>query len=193
MKLKLFGIEFEVSFLFTAVLSLMLLTDKTGLMPYFLISAALHEAAHLTFMLIFKSKPSAIRFVAGGIHIAERNRDSAFEELIILISGPLINLICFFIFRGEFSLINLILFIYNILPVDGLDGGRIVETLLSGRINENRVSKTITVTSLLTAMLFLFFFGLSLYYGIKNYTLIIFSFYLLTTLFLKKILKEKRV
>lgn len=66
------------------------------------------------------------------------------DDLLITISGPLINFVFFVFFLvlgnrgidvGVLKEINYILFLFNILPVGFLDGGRIVKTIV--KINMN--------------------------------------------------------
>lgn len=186
MKFTLFKTEFEISFIFTAVLALMIAFDKTGELYLFFVAAALHETAHLIMMCIFNARPKAIRLIPGGINIVDNSPKQMSAELIILLSGPMINLICFFVFDNTFSLINLLLFVYNILPLDGLDGGSIVYSVI-GRVCSVKTAKSVIFCFTLTAsgLLVLLFIFLCVN-GIRNYSLIIFSLYLISSLFLKK-------
>lgn len=191
MKFKLFGIEFEISFLFTAVLAVIVATDNTGNIYLFFFAAVIHEAAHLLTMVLLKAKPSAVKLIPGGINIVECSVKTSFEDIVILLSGPLANLICYFVFENDFSALNLLLFIYNMLPVNGLDGGRIVYIVISkfAKISVCDIALT-TLTAFVSAVFVIAFIYLYLH-GVQNYSLLIFSLYIVSTIFFKKGVERK--
>ncbi len=193
MTLKLFGIRVYISFMFTVFIAVILLTDKTGYIGYFFLSAAVHEAAHLFAMLFLKAKPEKIKLMPGGINIAVKSVTSDTEDVIILFFGPFINLIFCLITKGIFSAVNLLLFIYNIMPFGGLDGGRILIILLSRITSENTALKVQKTLSFLAATALFVAFVLLYLGGTVNFSLIIFSLYIISTVFSKKVLKEKTV
>lgn len=191
MKFKIFGIEFEISFLFTVMLCVIILTDKSGTLHWFFLSSFIHEISHLITMSALKAKPSAIRLIAGGINIVDSNVKSNLSDMLILISGPLSNLMCFLIFKGEFSEMSLMLFIFNMLPIQSLDGGRILFIILISIMSYGKAEILLNFfTIVLSITLVLLFFYL-LFEGEKNYSLLIFSLYIISSLFCKKVLKEK--
>ncbi len=189
MHIKLLGINFKISFLFTVYLALITVLDKTGEILYFFIAAAIHESAHLLTMCFLKSKPKEILLLPGGINILAKGSAAAFDDLIILLSGPISNLICCFAFNGIFSYASLLLFLYNILPVNGLDGGSILHILLSLILKDSICNAIVNILTalfyLVLVILFLLFFG-----GNEYYSIIIYSVYMISVLFLKKLLKE---
>lgn len=189
LQIKLFGVRFKISFLFTVYLALITLFDKSGDILYFFAAALVHEAAHLLTMCFLNSKPMEILLIPGGINIIGKGATSSFDEFLILLSGPLCNLICFYSFNGTFSSVSLLLFAYNILPINGLDGGSMLRILLSEIFCESVCKMVINIfTVLFYACLicaFICFFGVGEYYS-----LIIYSVYMISVLFLKKLLKE---
>ena len=58
-----------VDFLFVAMLTVLLLGDKTGIAQIGILAAMLHEAGHLTVMHLFGVEPSQIKFTPFGIDI----------------------------------------------------------------------------------------------------------------------------
>lgn len=173
------------------MLTVVFLTDSTGILLPFLGAAAIHECSHLFMMCILKSKPKSVRLIPGGINIEENGSNDLYEQLLILIAGPLANLLIFFIANNEFSMLNLLLFIYNMLPVKGLDGGRIVYIVCCTCLPSEKAEK---IVSFLTVLIAIFFFGffLVLYFsGIKNYSVLIFSLYIISGIFLKKGVERK--
>ncbi len=192
MKFRLFGIEFEISFLFSAVLALIAATDRTGNIFLFFAAAALHEAAHLITMVILKTKPSAVKLIPGGINIVDDSVKTPLEDILILASGPIANLICFFVFRNDFSALNLILFVYNMLPISGLDGGRIAHIFFIKFFGAVIADRCITGLTVIAAAIFALIFIYLLLNGIENYSVLIFSLYIISTIFFKKDVERKR-
>lgn len=191
MKFRIFGTEFEISFLFTAMLSVMIAFDKTGEIYLFFLAATIHESAHFLTLCFFGCRPKAVRLIPGGINIVDNSPKLLFADILILISGPFANLICFFLFKGNFSLINLLLFVYNILPFDRLDGGSILWLTVGHFFGVKKADSVIIYTTLVAAGLLISGFFCLLYMGIPNYSLLIFSLYLFSGVVFKKVVERK--
>ena len=57
LKFRLFGTEVYISFLFMAVITIMLATDRTGLILPSLFAIIMHEAGHLFAMWLLECAP----------------------------------------------------------------------------------------------------------------------------------------
>lgn len=142
MKIKIFGTEIYISFLFAAVIAFMLATDRTGLVIPTLFASFIHECGHLFAMWTAECQPKQIRLIPSSLQIIRGMSTKKHGEAIITICGPGANLAVFlallvnrFIFKNEtvliFSMLNFILAIFNLLPVSGLDGGTLLTIFLS--------------------------------------------------------------
>ncbi len=174
------------------MLSVMIAFDKTGELYLFFIAAAIHESAHFITLSILGCRPRAVRLIPGGINIVDNSPKLLFADILILISGPLANLICFLLFKGNFALINLLLFIYNILPFDRLDGGSILWLSVCHFFSVETADKVIKYLTLIAVVLLIILFLYLLFNGIANYSLLIFSLYLFSGVILKKVVERKR-
>ena len=103
-----------------------------------LLAAFIHEAGHITVMLMLGIGLSDITVTPYGLEInKKRDYKSFFEEISVSLSGSLANLLTFFIFyrQGGFLLLlseaSLLLGILNLLPVLCLDGGSVLSAALS--------------------------------------------------------------
>ncbi len=161
-------------------------------MPLFLVSAALHEAAHLAVMRWLGSKPQSVRLIPGGINIAERDINTPPRQALILAAGPFSNLLLALLSSGDLKHLNILLFIFNMLPVEGLDGGRLLGIMITALWGNQAAVITVKALTLLLAVLFLSGFLWLLAVGKSNYSLIVFSLYLVSSLFLKKGIERKR-
>ena len=162
MKFKLLGTEIYVSFLFVAIISLMLAFDKTGLALPTLISVAAHELGHLCDMWMLESTPKSIRLIPASVQITRDFSYSYKNDILIALSGPAVNLLLFVVFyinyltfrnSGVFyyAMINLIVCFFNLLPVTGLDGGTVLFSLIAKRGDVNRAMLTLRIITLILA------------------------------------------
>lgn len=112
----------------------------------FLISIMLHESGHLIIAKILKIKIKNLKFNFIGFSAKFDNNISnkKSEKILVLIFGPLVNLFISILFlvnkidcdyNVEIIYTNLILFVFNILPILPLDGGRILFYIFSFRFN----------------------------------------------------------
>lgn len=145
MKLRLFGVKIVISLPFTVMLSAMILLDKTGLLSAAFLAALVHEAWHIIAMYICGVKPSAVYFYVGAVEIVRSCKlVSKFKEVMISLSGPMINIIIGLLLLSlygvlhntvliNYGIVQLTMGAFNLLPVRGLDGGTVIETLTGNR------------------------------------------------------------
>ena len=142
MKFKIFGTQIYISFLFCAVLCFMLVIDRTGLVIPTLFAAFIHESGHLLAMWAADCQPKAVRLIPTSVQIIRGFSPKKHGEAAIAFCGPMANLVLFvalyanfFISQNEqalnFAILNLVLAIFNLLPVSGLDGGTLLAIFLS--------------------------------------------------------------
>ena len=184
MSFKLFGVECKVSYVFVLSLTLFILFDKSGNFLPFVASVFIHELSHIIFMFFFGAKPKEISLSMGTINIKNNHILTLSEEITILLVGPLSNLFLYTIFSNfklneNFANINLILFIMNILCVEGLDGGAILKAILNNFSNATITNRILFVIKILNLSAIFTFFLFCLKHNFINYTLLFFIFYIL--------------
>lgn len=183
-----FGINIKVKFMFVAVITIFLILDKTGIAIFMFIATITHELGHVMALLSLGYKPSELSFEIIGIKLIQPIKTINYiKEIIIYISGPLINIIMFTVlyfcsaqasFMKVFAYIHLFIGIFNLLPIGTLDGGRVLNLLfrlfLGYRIS-NKLSLIISILLVLPVV------GYSLYLIMfkSNFTLILTSIYLI--------------
>lgn len=142
MKFKFLGTEIYISFLFCAVLCFMLVIDRTGLIIPTLFAVFIHESGHLLAMWAADCQPKSIRLIPTSVQIVRGFSTKKYGEAAIAFCGPAANLVIFgvlfsnyCIFANQqsfvFSILNLVIAVFNLLPVSGLDGGTLLSLLLS--------------------------------------------------------------
>lgn len=167
MRLKLFGTEIYVSFLFTAIIAFLLATDKTGLFLPTLFAAIIHEIGHLLCLWACDCQPKAVRLLPTAVQIVNGFTKGIRHEAAISLCGPAANIVAFFalyvnynitenLWILNFSLLNLILALFNLLPVWGLDGGTLLSLALAHFFDIDRAERIVRiVTALFSAASFI--------------------------------------
>lgn len=197
MKFKLLGTEIYISFLFSAVLAFMIATDRTGLCIPTLFAAFIHETGHLLALWACDCQPKAIRLIPASVQIVRGFSKKRYGEAAISLCGPLANAVVFLalfinysITKSEislqFGLLNLILAVFNMLPVSGLDGGTLLTLAIARFTDINRAEGIVRIiTALFSALCFLT--GVYLWVsGKANLSLFIVAVYLLCCSLMKR-------
>ena len=159
MKFSFLGTKIYISFFFMAAITIMLASDRTGYMLPTLFAIIIHEAAHLFVLWVQDCSPLSVRLIPSSVQINKRFSFSPKNDILIAAAGPVANFLVaaclYFNFAafGNFtvlcySLLNLIIGCFNLLPVKGLDGGTILYTLLckfKGQDKANLIMRIITL------------------------------------------------
>lgn len=135
-----FKTRININFLFVAMLSLLSLLDKSGCLFLSFLFSLLHEAGHMAAVAACKGEIREISFYPFGIAMKLRKNCcfSRMQEFFVLFAGCAVNLLCaaIFWFSKPALYINMGIFLFNILPVGCLDGGRILSLFLHGCFSE---------------------------------------------------------
>lgn len=133
-----------------------------------------HELGHIIGAIIFKWKiDKVILLPFGGITIFQENIDKSLkEEFIIAILGPLLQLVFYFLYSGNsiFNQYNLIILLFNLLPIYPLDGSKIVNILFNEFISFKRSHILTIITSFITLLVVI----LSIKYNLLLYLILLF-------------------
>lgn len=161
MKFRVFDIDFEITFLFTALIAFIISLSSPFNVIITVFSSLLHETGHLMAMSFSGNKPQCVRFEITGMNIKRQPsmKISTKNELIIALGGPMANafvflLSCIFLCFSEnekifiIAGVNLILMTFNLLPVKRLDGGMALYFLLSRKFNIDFCEKILKITSI---------------------------------------------
>ena len=195
--IKIFGINFGVSVGFVGVLCLMLYVDRVGLMLPTMLAVTLHEFGHLMALLAFRERPQRVELRVGAVAIIGNFALTSKAQLIMLISGSTLNFILFALFYFlyffceamyllNFSLVMLIVGALNLLPIMGLDGGEILNIILS-RFLKSKTANIITFVISVVTTLIIILLGVYVFTDTKsNISLIIFGVYLFLGILLSK-------
>ena len=197
MKFKFFGTEIHISFLFCAVLCFMLAVDRTGLIIPTLFAVFIHESGHMLAMWAADCQPKSIRLIPTSVQIIRGFSTKRGGEVAIAFCGPLANLVVFgallanyFIFKSElsltFSLLNLVIAVFNLMPVSGLDGGTLLCFAISYFTDVYRAERIVRIVTAVFAFV-VFLLGIYLWVsGTVNISVFIVAVYLGVCSLIKK-------
>ena len=144
------------AFIFLIIVFFGLLFDRMNIFLFCIVSSLIHELGHIcAYILLMKKLPKVKASIFG--FAMENNVTDNKKLLIILVFGPLINLSAAFVsyihlensFKLNiyvFMIVNLVIFIINMLPIYYLDGGTILSLIWP---NFYRYSEKISAFSLM--------------------------------------------
>lgn len=193
LRAEIFGIKFRMGLLFPAVLVILFAFDDTGIPAWCLAASAMHEAGHFMVMYLLGCKPSSVNIGMFGIRVEQPagNSVSYTKNMAISLAGPAVNLISFAVLAAatginNVALIHLTIGVFNLLPMEYLDGGQFLYFLLAGKLGEERADRICFHISLIV----LAFIATSGFYLLiksgHNFTLLGISVYLGLMILLKR-------
>jgi stage IV sporulation protein FB len=158
-----------------------------------------HEIMHYITAIYFGFTGFDMEILPIGTVLKLKNLDEATpkEDLIISMSGPLLNLIMAVIFyllnfvmpRSYFNTLylgNLALGLFNLLPALPLDGGSILRDLLSLKIIYRRANNLTIRCSIIMGFLLMLCYFLLFFSGRSNFNIGVIALFILVTSFKEK-------
>lgn len=158
----------------------------------YILAVVLHELGHF---LVAKKLGYSLNLITLMPYGASLSGESEIinpkHEILIAISGPIVNvllaLLCIFLKKVCFFNLNIFLnanistFLFNILPVFPLDGGRVLLALVSTKHSRVKAQKIVGFIGYIVCFSFVVMFIISYFYNL-NYMLGINSLFLLISL-----------
>lgn len=198
MRFSVFGIPVLVTWHFLALITFMLSLQTENVL-YAVLFSLFHEIGHLAAMTAVGNVPQSVSFELTGINIKRTLETgvSLAKEIVIAIAGPFANLI-FFVFlmliylqNGSVkcfnaSCVNLILMTFNLLPVKGLDGGKVLYYFVSKFFSFKTANIILRCSSAVFILFMLLYGGYLLYITRSNFTMLIIALMLTLTMFSKE-------
>ncbi len=159
-----------------------------------MIFALIHEMAHLICGLALKFKPTSIKINPCGFQISflisasEYNANGkvklSIKKIIIALAGPITNLIIAFIaiIIPKFNIdtviyANILLAIFNLLPIYPLDGGRILQEAIKIKRGKQKSYEITNLVSRITVIILTIISSITILY-IHNIAIVIILAYL---------------
>lgn len=181
MEIKAGNVRCRFSFGFFALLAVYMLLDTEGLGLPVLFAVALHEGGHLAALYSCGGYLERVEFAPYGIRMEKRGMLSYRGEAVVYTGGVCANgaamLVCLLLGKwGNFAQVNLLLAIFNLLPVGRLDGGVLFRlALCRAGLGEQAAAISMGLALLLLLPLFCAALWMA---GRGNYTLLLTAVYL---------------
>lgn len=198
-KINCFGIIVKFDFIFFAIITLFTMLDKSGIGVLGLLACVIHEIGHIIALVVVGNKPKELAFEGGGMKLVKGDNFLSYDkEIIILLSGSITNFILFIVFyfstnqindMSIFAMVHLVLGVFNLLPINTLDGAKILNIILSKNFNPIFAQRIINFVSIVFIFLLIFISVKMCFNSSLNIMLIFTSVYLILMLLFK--LKEK--
>lgn len=165
-----------------------ILTSQIEIYGILMVFAILHELGHMFAGILLGFKPSSLEIMPFGLAVSfeskiedcnkkiKKANMQTIKKIIVAASGVIINLIFILIFSVfDISLFgiqnqlilyaNILIAIFNLIPIYPLDGGRIIDSLLHIMYGKKEASRytnmisniTITILTVITSIAILYF------------------------------------
>lgn len=183
--------KIEINLKIILILVLFLLINKIDVYAIFLIFIIIHEIVHALVGILLGFKPKVFKLNPLGVLIEfySYNNTSYIKKILIFLAGPISNILLSLIFYFidiEFELktkliyTNLLIGIFNLIPIIPLDGGRIFKEILTNFIgnknaNEFMIISTKVILAIITLIYSIVIFKMK---NIAIFLLIIYLWYL---------------
>jgi len=189
----------EINFLFVAVIAFLLLIDRSAVAGLGIVATVVHECGHIICMYLFSVPPAKVKFNPFGIDIVENtgNKRSYRTDALIALAGPGANAFIFAVFLLLYLLIpnsylytfcvaNGALAVFNLLPIEPLDGGQTLYCLLCSKHSSAASAKIVEIISFLILLPLAVLGFYILLQSRYNFSLLLVSGYLMLLLLMKR-------
>lgn len=152
--------RYRVDFTFALTVTLMLIFCDENTVIICLLSSVLHELGHLVFMKAFRQRVTEVIFGAFGVRIDRLTTSelSYKKEAVIAFGGIAVNFLIAFIsgmyyfitdryYAVLLAAVNIFIALFNMIPVDTLDIGRVLRYTLLCLYDENKCDKILFIVS----------------------------------------------
>lgn len=153
-------------------LALFYFTNQIRLYLIIMFFCFVHEIGHIIAGLILKQKPEKIEIMPFGFSVSFCF-DNKIKEIFVTLAGPITsfalaalgnNIDLIYISTQEAVYSNILIFLFNMLPIYPLDGGRIIKGILHIILGEIKSEILINKISKITIIILTIISSIAIYY-----------------------------
>ena len=127
--------------------------------------SVIHEIGHIVTGLVFRMKPEKLEVMPFGLAISFYFNENKIKELFVTLAGPITSLVVAILCTNqEMAYSNILILLFNLLPLYPLDGGRIIKTLLDMKLEVTHSEKLIDKISKITLIILTIISSIAVYY-----------------------------
>ena len=134
-----------------------------------------HEIGHILVGLILKMKPERLEIMPFGLAISfyTNFNTTKIKEIFVALAGPIVSLILVIMSRYiQFKFItiqeaiysNILILLFNLIPIYPLDGGRIIKGILHIKLGEEFAEELVEKISKITLIILTVISSIGVYY-----------------------------
>ena len=198
MTFKIGKIYFELSYPLVALMTLVIIFDTSMSVIICFVSVIAHELGHILALKYYGAYPKRIKLTLFDIAILDCQKITrkCKDELIITLAGVTVNFILAIIsyiflkitsnyYIQIFFDTNMTLGLFNILPIDSLDGGQTLLIILESKFSPAKADLILEIISFIILLPVLIMGFLVLLQSKYNFTLLLTALYLIAIILLK--------
>lgn len=157
---------------------------------YYVFAVFLHEMGHYVVAKHYGYEVDTMLFALYGAGLQTNNAYKEKDDIKISLAGPLVNLLIIvlsitfwwiipslYLFTYDFVICNIVVMMFNLLPIYPLDGGRVLLAVLPKKYNKDKVLKVSHIICFVLGIVFLLVFAVSIWYK-TNYNLLFIGLFL---------------
>lgn len=190
--------KFRIDLKIFIFLIIFYITKQIEIYSFIMLFAFIHEIGHLLVGILLKMKPEKMEIMPFGLAISFKTNINEYnkkigkanllelKKMIVAIAGPLTNLLIIIITmnikipvqKGLMIIYtNLLIMIFNLIPVYPLDGGRILKQIIHILKGKEKAEKNINDISIITTIILTAIASIAILYE-KNIGIFLIDFYL---------------
>ena len=152
-------------------------TNQIRIYLILMLFCVIHEIGHILVGLILKMRPEKLEIMPFGISISFykeiNNKKINIKEICVALAGPIVSLILAILCRyidlkfvtvQEAVYSNILILLFNLIPIYPLDGGRIIKGILHISLGEDLSEKIMEKVSKITLVILTLISSIAVYY-----------------------------